>query len=154
MENRTAYLANNYYLPKKFGIDLRFSELSALVRSGQLSRKEAVERIAQEKPFDESILAEIKRRVGFSDAEWEAIMKAPLSHYTLHPTYKKRFERMRPFFYALYKAGYVTKSFYYKFCVLKDVEQVPRNFFESIGRADRVGEDPGPSRARLRRRVG
>ena len=156
MENRTAYFANNYYLPKKFGIDLRFSELSALVRSGQLSRKEAVERIAQEKPFDESILAEIKRRVGFSDAEWEAIMKAPLSHYTLHPTYKKRFERMRPFFYALYKAGYVTKSFYYKFCVLKDDEQVTRNFFESIGRADRVGEDPGPgpSRARRRQRVG
>ena len=34
MENRTAYFVNNYYLPKKFGIDLRFSEFSALVRVG------------------------------------------------------------------------------------------------------------------------
>ena len=116
MENRTSYFANNYYLPRKFGIDLRYSEYSALIRSGQLSRDAAVERMAEAKPFDEGILSEIKRRVGFSDAEWELIMSAAPSHYTQHPTYKRRFEQMRPFFFALYKAGYVTRSFYYKFC--------------------------------------
>ena len=120
MENRTAYFANNYYLPIKFGIDLRYSEYSALVRAGQISRVEALEMIKEEKPFDESILAEIKRRVGFSELEWDEIMNAPPKHYTDYPTYKKTFERLRPFFFLLYKSGYVTKSFYYKFCVLKD----------------------------------
>ena len=47
-------------------------------------------------------------------------MNAPPSHYSEHETYKKTFEEMQPFFYDLYKRGYVTKSFYYKFCVLKD----------------------------------
>jgi hypothetical protein len=129
MENRTAYFANNYYLPRKFGIDLRYSELSALVRSGQLTRDEALDRLTHPKPFDDGILDEIKRRLGLSDAEWEGIMTAPPSHYTLHPTYKKTFERLRPLFLVLYKAGYVTRSFYEKFCVLKDDPSVTEEFF-------------------------
>jgi hypothetical protein len=42
------------------------------------------------------------------------------SHYTEHETYKKTFEERREFFYDLYQKGFVTKSFYEKFCVLKD----------------------------------
>lgn len=133
MENRTAYFVNNYYLPRKFGIDLRSSELSALVRAGQLTRDEALERIACPKPFDESILDEIKRRVGFTDAEWSAIMSAAPSHYTLHPTYKKTFERLRRLFLTLYKGGYVTRSFYEKFCVLKEDEGAATEFIRAVG---------------------
>jgi len=124
MESRTAYFVNNYYLPRKFGIDLRYSEFSALVRSGQLTRADAIARIAERKEFDSGILDEIKRRVGLSDAEWESIMTAPLSHYTQHRTYKQTFERLRPLFFALYKLGYVTRSFYQKYCVLKDDQVV------------------------------
>ncbi len=120
MENRTAYFVNNYYLPKKFGIDLRYSEYSALVRAGMMKREEALEKIKEEKPFDIDILEEILKRTNTSKEEWEEIMAAPPSHYTEHETYKKTFEEMKDFFYDLYKKGYVTKSFYYKFCELKD----------------------------------
>ncbi len=120
MENRSAYFANNYYLPKKFGIDLRYSEYSALIRAGLLKREEALDKIKEDKPFDPEILSEIKTRVGFTDAEWEDIMNAKPLHYTHYTTYKKTFERMRPFFFFMYKAGYVTKSFYVKYCLMKD----------------------------------
>ena len=134
MENRTAYFVNNYYLPTKFGIDLRRSELSALVRAGAITRAEALGRLAEAKPFDTGILDEIKQRVGFTDDEWDAVMAASLSHYTLHPTYKRTFERMRPFFFALYRSGYVTRSFYEKFCVLHDDPTVTAEFFASLDR--------------------
>ena len=120
MENRTAYFVNNYYLPKKYGIDLRYSEFSALIRAGMMSRRYAHEEIQKQKPFDNDILEEIKKRCDISDEEWESIMNASPSHYTEHETYKKTFEERKDFFYKLYKEGYVTKSFYYKFCVLKD----------------------------------
>lgn len=120
MENRTAYFVNNYYLPKKFGIDLRYSEYSALVRAGRMTRSDALVAIKKEKPFDNDILEEIKKRTRTSDQEWAEIMNNPPSHYTEHETYKKMFEEKREYFYDLYKEGYVTKSFYYKFCVLKD----------------------------------
>ncbi len=120
MENRSAYFVNNYYLPRKFNIDLRCSEFSALVRSGQMKREEALVKIEEEKPFDTDILDEIKKRVGFSDSDFDAIMNAKPLHYTHYKTYKKTFEKLRPFFYSLYKTGYVTKSFYTKYCVLKE----------------------------------
>jgi len=115
MENRTAYFTNNYYLPRKFGIDLRYSELSALVRSGQLSRDVALERIATEKPFDASILEEVKKRLGFSDREFDAVMAAPKKTYRDYRTYKELFETLRPLFWAMYKLDLVPKSFYMKY---------------------------------------
>lgn len=124
MENRTAYFVNNYYLPKKFNIDLRYSEFSALIRSNQLSREQALIDIQKEKPFDYDILEEIKDRVGFSDQEWNNIMAEQPKHFTHYTTYKRTFERLRPFFYLLYKKGYVTKSFYHKFCVLKQEKKI------------------------------
>jgi hypothetical protein len=119
MENRSAYFANNYYLPKKFNIDLRYSEFSALIRSGQMLKSDALVHIKEPKPFDDDILEEIKKRTGISDDDFKAIMEAPPLHFTHYKTYKKTFERLRPFFYLLYQTGYVTKSFYTKYCVLK-----------------------------------
>lgn len=146
MENRTAYFANNYYLPRKFGIDLRLSEFSALIRSGQMTRSEAVARIAQVKPFDEGILTEIKQRVGFTDDQWEDLMAAPLSHYTRHTTYKRTFERLRPAFFTLYKLGYVTRSFYEKYCLLKDDQIVAiRPSFYRTGSGETGTREPAPA---------
>ena len=119
MENRTAYFVNNYYLPKKFGIDIRYSEFSALVRAGMMTRSKALEKIKEIKTFDYDILDEIKKRTNINDEEWEDIMSSPPSHYTEHETYKKIFEEKKEFFYNLYKRGYVTKSFYEKFCISK-----------------------------------
>ncbi|MBA3679588.1 MAG: N-acetyl sugar amidotransferase [Bacteroidetes bacterium] len=120
MENRTAYFINNYYLPVKFGIDLRWCEYSALVRSGRLSREEALGKIKEPKPYEPDLLVEIKSRLKLSDTDWDNIMKEPNKHYTDYPTYKKTFERLRPFFFILLKSGYVTRSFYEKFCVLRE----------------------------------
>lgn len=117
MENRTAYFVNNYYLPKKFGIDLRYSEFSALIRAGRMRKEDALQELKKEKPFDHLILAEIKKRIGFSEVEWREIMNAAPKHYTQFETYKETFEGRREFFHDLYKRGYVTKSFYVKFCL-------------------------------------
>ena len=49
MENRSAYFVNNFYLPEKFGIDLRKCEYSALIRSDQMTRRLAVHKMNEEK---------------------------------------------------------------------------------------------------------
>ncbi len=115
MENRSAYFVNNYYLPRKFGIDLRYCEFSALVRSGQMSRIEALEKIYKPKPFDEDILEEYKKRLKISDEEFEAIMNTQPKSFRDYETYKETFIKLRPLFYLLYKWNFVPKSFYDKF---------------------------------------
>jgi N-acetyl sugar amidotransferase len=120
MENRTAYFANNYFLPKKFGIDLRMCEFSGLIRSGQKNKEDALVEISIPKPIDKNIEDEIRIRCGFSEQEWAVIWTSPKKHYTDYPTYKRTFEILRPLFFILYKNGYVNRSFYDKFCVMKD----------------------------------
>jgi len=115
MENRTAYFTNNYYLPKKFGYDLRYSEYSALIRSGQLSREDALEKIKNPKEIDFSIVDEIKKRLGFTDTEFDRLMHLPPKTYRDYKTYKHTFERMRMLFWIMYKMNLVPKSFYLKY---------------------------------------
>lgn len=115
LENRTAAFCYNYYLPKKFGIDLRWCEFAALVRSGQMTREEAFLKLQTPKPFDDSILEELKFRLGLSEEEFSALFQQPLKSFRDYRTYKQVFIRLRPFFYLLLKANYITKTFYDKF---------------------------------------
>lgn len=114
-ENRTSYFANNYWLPKKFNIDLRLSEFSALVRCGQMTRDEALENIKKDFDFDKSIIEEIKKRLKLSNSDFELIMSAPNKSYRDYKTYKQTFERLRPLFYVMYKMNLIPKSFYLKY---------------------------------------
>jgi len=115
MENRTAYFTNNYYLPRKFNIDLRYCEFSALINSDQMTHSEALAKIQQPKPFDNDILVEVKKRLGFSEDEFEMIINAPRKTYRDYKTYKQVFERWRWFFWLMYKFNLVPKSFYMKY---------------------------------------
>jgi hypothetical protein len=115
MENRTAYFTNNYYLPKKFGIDLRYCEFSALIRSGQMTRENALKQILEKKIFDNGILEEVKKRLELSDRDFESIMALPKKTYRDYKTYKETFETLKPFFWGLYKLNLVPQSFYLKY---------------------------------------
>ncbi len=115
MENRSAYFANNYYLPNKFEIDLRYCELSALIRSGQMTREEALEEVRREKVFDKDILDEVKKRLKFTENEFQEIMERPIKTFLDYQTYKPVFERWKPLFYLMYKLSLAPKSFYIKY---------------------------------------
>ena len=116
LENRFTAFYHTYFLPTRFGIDFRQIEFSALVRSGQMDRERAISLLSQERVADPELLSLVKKRLGFTDAEFEAVMTAPHHSYLEFDTYKARFQRLRPFFWAMYKLGRVPESFYVKFC--------------------------------------
>ena len=116
LENRFTAFYHTYLLPQRFGIDFRQVEYSALIRSGQLDRDEGLQGLSQERVPDPELLALVKKRLRFTDEEFEFVMTQPFHTHEEFDTYKSRFERLRPFFWALYKAGRVPKSFYVKFC--------------------------------------
>jgi len=116
LENRFTAFYHSYFLPQRFDIDMRILGNAALVRSGQMTREEGERLLAEPPVCDPEILALVKKRLGFSDQEFEEVMTAPVHTYRDYPTYKKTFERLRPFFWALYKLDRVPKSFYVKFC--------------------------------------
>jgi len=114
-ENRYTIFCNRYYMPRKFGLDVRILEYSALIRSGQINKKDAIELMKEPLPECKEIVEEVKTRFKFTDKQFDDIMKAPTKSYVNYKTYKRAFERLKPLFWLGYKMNAVPKSFYMKY---------------------------------------
>jgi N-acetyl sugar amidotransferase len=116
LENRMSSFLHAIYLPQKFGTDMRNNTLSALVRSGKLSREEAWAEYMTPPVAEDELVAYFKKRIEISDEDYRQKMSETPRSWHEFPTYKKRFERLRPLFYTLAKANLVPTSFYLKYC--------------------------------------
>jgi hypothetical protein len=58
----------------------------------------------------------VKTRLNYSDADLDRLMSMPLRSWKDFTTYKKVFERMRPFFWLMLKLKRIPDSFYRKYC--------------------------------------
>jgi N-acetyl sugar amidotransferase len=117
LENRMTAFSHSVYFPQKFEIDYRNNTLAAKVRNGKMDREAAIKEYYETPPFiEEGLIDYIKKRMNFSDEEYEKVMAAKPKYWYEYPTYKKRFERLRPLFAILYKSNLVPKSFYMKYC--------------------------------------
>lgn len=117
LENRMTSFFHSIYCPQKFHVDYRNNSLAASVRTGTMNREEALVEYYEKPPFIErDLLNYFKKRMGLSDEEYDRIMSEKPHYWTEFPTYKKRFERLRPFFFILMKANLVPRSFYMKYC--------------------------------------
>ena len=117
LENRMTAFNHSYYFPQKFHIDYRNNSLSAAVRSGHMKREDALNEYYNHPPYLEpELLDYFKKRLGFTPQEFDEIMGREPHYWYEFPTYKKRFELLRPMFYLLVKAHLVPHSFYMKYC--------------------------------------
>lgn len=116
LENRMTAFFHGIYAPQKFASDFRNNTLSARVRNGQMSREDAWGEYCRPPVVEDELLAYFKKRLGLSDAEYERVMAEVPKSWHEYPTYKRRFERLRPLFYVLARRNLVPMSFYLKYC--------------------------------------
>lgn len=116
LENRMTAFFHGVYAPQKFHSDFRNNTLSALVRNGKMARDQAWAEYNTPPVVEDELVAYFKKRLGLSDAEYEAKMAEPPKSWHQFPTYKKRFERLRPLFGLLARHNLVPMSFYLKYC--------------------------------------
>lgn len=115
LENRMTAFNHSVYFPQKFNIDQRNNTLSAVVRAGLKPREEAIAEYATPPHVEPELVDYFKKRLGFTDEEYTAIMNGPRKNFRDYKTYKRRFERLRPLFFILAKASLVPMSFYIKY---------------------------------------
>jgi N-acetyl sugar amidotransferase len=79
-ESRFTRFYEGYWLPAKFGYDKRRAHFSSLILTGQMTREEALRRIA-ERPYDEDVIAQdfeyIATKLDLSVDELRALMAGP-----------------------------------------------------------------------------
>jgi len=117
LENRFTAFYHSYFLPIRWGIDFRIAGYSAYCRNGWMSRDQALSLMQEPPHAEDGLLDFVKKRLGFSDDEFEQLMTMPKKSYKDYATYKKTFEKMRPFFWIMYKLDLIPKSFYIKYTV-------------------------------------
>ena len=116
LENRMTAFYHGVYLPQKFRGDMRNNTLAARVRNGELSREEAWAEYNTPPVVEDELVSYFKKRLRLSDEEYVRVMGESPRNWTEFPTYKKRFERLRPVFAMLARANLVPMSFYLKYC--------------------------------------
>ena len=85
-------------LPQKFGYDKRRVHLSALVVTGQMTREAALA-LLEHSPYPDpeqeaQDLRFVKKKLGFSDAEFEAYMHGPVVRHDAFPSEKKLWDTL------------------------------------------------------------
>jgi N-acetyl sugar amidotransferase len=115
LENRTSSFFHSYFFPTRWQSDFRIAGYSAYCRDGEMSREEALKLMKEPPHMEEGLVELYKKRLNLSDEEFSRLMHLPKKHYSDFKTYKKTFERMRPFFYVMAKWNLIPWSFYIKY---------------------------------------
>lgn len=116
LENRFTSFNHLYIYAQRAHLDTRLWGHAALVRTNQLAREQALTELSILQQCPQEIIDLVKKRLKFTDEEFAAAMGIPERRYTDYRTYKRTFERLKWFFWILYKMRRVPRSFYEKYC--------------------------------------
>jgi N-acetyl sugar amidotransferase len=106
-----------YVLRVKFGIDRRKYNYAALVRSGQMTREEALAKIAQPYAAEDAKLIELCiKRLGLTREEFDGFLALPPRTFRDYPTNFRLLRLMRPVIWMMAELGMVPRSSYLKYC--------------------------------------
>lgn len=94
-ESRFTRFFEGYWLPTRFGYDVRRVQFSSLILSGQMTRDEALEKL-KESPYDPDIIQQdfdyIATKLRISSDELRGYLKMPQKFYWDYPNNKSYFE--------------------------------------------------------------
>jgi len=88
-ENLYTKFFQSFLLPKKFNIDKRKTELSALVRTKQINRNEAINIIQESNyKFEDEVVDYTISKLGLSREEFNKLFNAPIKSFNDYATYR------------------------------------------------------------------
>lgn len=109
----------SFYLPKKFNIDKRKTELSACIRSEQITREEGLKKInGRAYKFDNEIVNYTISKLGLTKQEFEKIMKAKNKTFRDYHTYYPLLNKFKWSIKFAFKLGIIPEIYYYKYSIL------------------------------------
>jgi len=105
-----------YVYRVKFKIDRRIFNYSALIRSGQMPREEALRRL-QEKYIieDPKVISLCVKRLGMTQEEFEEIMKLPPKTFHDYPNRYGLIKKLKPLIYLLSRLHLIPGTAYDKY---------------------------------------
>ena len=108
-----------YVLRTKFNVDRRKFNYSALIRSGQMTREEGLQKISEVSVIeDEKVIGLCLKRMGITREDFEAMLAQPKKTFRDYPNLMSLFSRMKWGIWVLAKLQLIPMSIYEKYCNL------------------------------------
>lgn len=105
-----------YVLRKKFNIDRRRFNYSALIRSGQMSREEAIEKLKEVYTIEDPKVIDLCiKRLGLTREQFEEFMKLPPKTFRDYPSHYKLIRSLRLPIWILSRVGVLPVTAYEKY---------------------------------------
>ena len=114
-ENIYSTFVGAYLWPKKFGLDFRYIEYSALIRSGFKTQKSALKEIKKPGDYDPLLPEKVRHRLGITQEDFLQIFNAPPKTHRDYETYLPKFRKDRDFYLRAVEEGKVPETFYRKY---------------------------------------
>ena len=105
----------SYLLPKKFNIDKRKLEFSALIRSGQMKRDDAINELKKPYPYRQDLIPYVMNKMGLNQQEFEEILSAPPKSFHDYPSYYPIIQLMKYPIWIACKFDLLPQVFYEKY---------------------------------------
>jgi N-acetyl sugar amidotransferase len=105
----------SYLLPKKFNIDKRKIEFSALIRSGQMTRDDALNELKKPYPYRQDLIPYVMNKMGLSQQEFEDMLAAPPKSFHDYPSYYPMIQLMKYPIWIACKFDLLPQVFYEKY---------------------------------------
>lgn len=86
-ESLYTHFFQSYLCPKKFNIDKRKTEFSALIRSGQITRETALQKMKEPYPYEEESVNYTLSKLGLTEDQFQQILSAEVKSFRDYPTY-------------------------------------------------------------------
>jgi len=114
-ENIYSRFAFGWYLPKKFNIDKRIISLSGPVRSGHLSRAEAVEQLRHAPDVDDQLVQYCYQKLGLTQDEFWKLFNQPNKTYRDYFTSESILKHMKGPMRLAVRMNFFTPVLYEKY---------------------------------------
>lgn len=101
-----------YILPRKFNIDKRLIHNSSLIRSGQMTRDEALDKMKQplyDKKLETDDKAFVMKKLKLNEEQFNEIMEAPIKYFYEYPNNHKRVKKLKTLMNFFRKKGLMSK---------------------------------------------
>lgn len=105
----------SYLLPRKFKVDRRRTEQSALIRSGYTTRDRALEVVGSEYRYDDTLIHYVAEKFNMTDDQFQAIYDLEPKSFRDYPSYFPYIRMAKGPLWLAAKMGVIPQLLYLKF---------------------------------------
>lgn len=105
----------SYLLPRKFKVDKRRTENSAMIRSGYMTREEALDGVKELYPYDPKLIGYVAEKFDMTEAQFNEIVDEPVKSFRDYKSYFPIIRLMKAPLYIASRLGIIPRILYLKF---------------------------------------